>query len=155
MGRAAAREDPIPRAPVEMAKPRGDAGVQVQFTQQEIESRSANESAEEEVTMDANEILLGVVRDEPIEDDDDKMSNGLPEPLQEFDDEDDLPMLQRESDDEGGQAVWCELDSDSDADEDTGGVEPPAKRPREIQALGVAGAIGVLPDEAAAETPQD
>ena len=49
----------------------------------------------------------------------------------------------------------CEPDSDSDADEDSGGVEPPAKRPREIHALGVAGAIGVLLDEAAAETPQN
>ena len=82
MGRAAAREDPIPRAPVEMAKPRGDAGVQVQFTPQEIESRNASASAEEEVTMEADEILLGVVRDDPIEDDDDNMMNDLPEPLQ-------------------------------------------------------------------------
>ena len=66
-----------------------------------------------------------------------------------------LPEL-RDSDDDVGPAAPYEPDSESDTDsdgEDVGAAEPPAKRPREIHALGVAGAIGVLPDEAAAETP--
>ena len=93
MGRAAAREDPIPRSPVEMAKPRGDAGVQIQFKPQETGSRNASASAEEEVTMETNDLFLGVVMDDPIEVDDDNMINDLPEPLQEFDNEDELPPV--------------------------------------------------------------
>ena len=46
---------------------------------------------------------------------------------QEVDDENELPPLQQESDDEGGQAVPCEQDSDSD---DEGGEEPPSKKAR-------------------------
>ena len=45
--------------------------------------------------------------------------------------------------------------SDSESDgEDAGAAEPPAKIPREIHALGVAGATGALPDQTAVETPQ-
>ena len=60
------------------------------------------------------------------------------------------------SDDDVGPVAPYELESESDFDSDgdnVGATKPPAKRPRDIHALGVAGAIGVLPDKAAAETP--
>ena len=54
MGRAAAREEPIPRSPVETAKPRGDAGVQMQFEPPDVQ-------AEGEVIEEADDIPIGIV----------------------------------------------------------------------------------------------
>ena len=83
MGRAAAQEEPIPRSPVETAEPRGDAGVRVQLEPQEIENRNASVQAEDEAIEKADEIPLGVVKDDPMEDDDGYMRNDLPDPPQE------------------------------------------------------------------------
>ena len=142
MGRAVAREEAIPRSPVETAEPRGDAGVQAQMAPQETESRNPVVQAEDDEIGETDEIPLGVVRDDPMDDDDGYMRNDLPEPLQEA--TDGLTPLQQESGDEGGQAVPCELDSDSDGETDAGGAEPPAKRPREIYAI-VPGSPGAWP----------
>ena len=62
------------------------------------------------------------------------------------------PLIRESSDDDVGPAG--SYDNDTDSDNEVGGDEPPIKKAREIYALAVAGAIGVLPDETAVETPK-
>ena len=169
MGRDVARSKEIPRAPVPVTTANASAADNTSQTPQRAQEGATASAAPEpllETPRAEVDIPVGYVEDifDTAADDDVNMENEMPS------------LIQEASEEDVGPAGPYEQDTDSD---DEGGEEPPSKKAREVYmfgvskmnaevaavdgtcedhngplcATGVAGAIGVLPDETAVETP--